>query len=68
MIGEEKKPDPPEKYAAEAEVPMHLLDERLVRKMLRNAYQAGMIAGLQEVAEKLEKAEWVRDLHKSPFC
>lgn len=55
MTNKPKELDLPEKYAAEAEVPMHLLNERLVRKMLRNAFAAGMNAGLQVAIEQIKQ-------------
>lgn len=48
--------DPAEKYAAEADVPMELLNEDLVRKMLRNAFKAGQSDGLRLAMVLIEES------------
>jgi hypothetical protein len=45
----------PEKYAAEADVPMHILTEELIRKMLRNAFASGMNAGMRIAVQLIKE-------------
>ena len=47
--------DEAEAYAASRDVPMELLNEELVRKLLRNAFQAGMNAGMDRAIKQVKE-------------
>jgi hypothetical protein len=55
MTTSKQQMDEAESYAAKADVPMHLLNETLVRSMLRNAFKAGQSDGLRQAVRLIKE-------------